>query len=184
MLRDGSSRPWARNVSAARSAGVSARQLAVAGGFHQLAVEAFVQPRHRAAVRQALLASDQPGGAQLLQLDRQLAGRAFAQPPHGFQFEDDAHVVQLLEVVEVERRDLPAAAKRHGDKALALQLVQRLAHRRTADRHALGDFAFAETVAGQQAELEDVLLQLPVDGIGQAGRCAALGHGLSPTGWR
>src|SRR5258706_6022892 len=44
-------------------------------------------------------------------------------------------------------------------RSIALQPEQRLAHRRAADLHARGDFALAEAVAGQQAEVEDVVLQ-------------------------
>src|SRR5690606_41735354 len=55
----------------------------------------------------------------------------------------------------------------HRHEAFAFQLVERLAHRGAADRHAFGDLAFAEAVAGQQAELEDVVLELLVDALGK-----------------
>src|SRR5690606_25324125 len=62
----------------------------------------------------------------------------------------------------------PAAAKAHRQPALAGQPLQGLAHRRAAGLHARRQLALAEAVTGQQAELEDVLLELPVDALGEA----------------
>src|SRR5690606_6008305 len=79
---------------------------------------------------------------------------------------------------EVERLDLPATAEINLQIALALQAIQRLAHRRAAGGHALGDLALAEAITGQQAELEDVVLELQVDALGEILRAllAALGR--------
>ena len=46
--------------------------------------------------------------------------------------------------------------------ALLLQPLQALAHRCAAHAQTRGDLAFAEAVAGQQTEIEDVLLDLQV----------------------
>src|SRR5690606_27761840 len=157
--------------------GVQAGHLAVAGGLDQLAVEALVEQRHRAAVLQALVVVDQPGAAQVFQRRRQLAGGALAEAAHRPPLQDEAQRVELLGVVEVEGPHLPGTPDIHPQVALALQAIQGLAHRRTADRHARGHLALAEAITGQQAELEDVVLEPLVDALGEVLRAFAGGLG-------
>ncbi|MCY1368106.1 hypothetical protein D9M69_550700 [compost metagenome] len=168
---------------------VDTGHLAVAGGFHQVAVKVLVQSRHLEAVVQRWL--HYPGATEPLQCFGLLLGGARAVAPHCLQFEDDAQLVQFLEMLEVEGLHLPAAAKAHLQVAFALQAVQRLAHRGAAGVHAQGDVALAEAIAGQQAELADIGLELGVDEPGEAVRVlpapvAGAGelHRVSVPGWR
>jgi hypothetical protein len=92
--------------------------------------------------------------------------RCFAQALHGRGFQHHAQVVELLELVEVERQHAPAAAKQHLDEALLLQPEQRLAHRRARHAQAFADLVLGEAVAGHQLELGDVALELRVHLVG------------------
>ena len=157
-----------------------AGHLAIAAGLDQQAVKLLIKQGNRLAVVQALLGLHQPGATELQQGRVLLELGAQAQAPHRLQLQHGAQVVELLEALELQRADLPATAKVHLHLPLALQAIQRLAHRRAAGRHALGDVALAEAIARQQAEFEDVLLELLVDGISQARRRAATGHGIQP----
>ncbi|MNI84551.1 hypothetical protein D3C73_1414670 [compost metagenome] len=65
----------------------------------------------------------------------------------------------MFEHLEVERADLPAALVQDFDIAFALQTKQCFAHRRAAHLQALAHFVFAEAVAGQEMEIENVCLQ-------------------------
>jgi hypothetical protein len=93
----------------------------------------------------------------------------FAQPVHRRGLQHHAQVVELLELVEVERQHAPAAAKQHFDKALLLQPEQRLAHRRARHAEPLADFVLGETVAGHEDEVGHVALELRVDLVGACG---------------
>ena len=85
---------------------------------------------------------------------------------HGGGLQHHAQVVELLELVEVEGQHAPAAAEQHFDEAFLLQPEQRLAHRRARDAQPLADLVLGEAVAGHQAELGDVALELRVDLVG------------------
>ena len=61
----------------------------------------------------------------------------------------------------------PADAQVHLQVALALEPVQRVAHRRAAHRQPLGDLRLREAVARDQREVEDAGLELLVGDLGE-----------------
>src|SRR5512135_267070 len=68
----------------------------------------------------------------------------------------------MLEVLEVQRPDRPAALRAPLDEAFARQAQERLAHRRAAHPRPRGELVFRQGRARQQPEVEDVVLQLVV----------------------
>ncbi len=85
---------------------------------------------------------------------------------HGRPFESDAQVIEFLHLLEIEWLYLPATAEQHLHMALPLQAVQCFPHRCPAGVQAGSDIPLAESVAGDQAELEDVLFQGLIDPVG------------------
>jgi hypothetical protein len=97
---------------------------------------------------------------------------------------DDPDAMEALKSAALLAPDLPLTRMLYGaylaregfhDWAVEqLEAEQGFANRGARGAHAFGDFVFAEAVAGQQPEIEDVFLQLPVDALGQVFAAAAL----------
>ena len=118
----------------------------------------------------------QPDRGQLRRAGR---GRPFAvgaQALHGRGLQHHAQVVELLELLEVERQHAPAAAKQHLDVAFLLQAEQGLAHRRARDAQALAEFVLGEAVARHQLEVGHVALELLRRPRRRASGCGRLGR--------
>ena len=123
------------------------------------------------ASAQALGGRHQPDRLQRLELGRVVGARA--QAHHARQLEHDAQVVELLELVEVDRHDVPADLGLDVEEALVAQAKQRLAHRRAADAQALAELGLGEAVAGDELEVVDLRLQRGVDLLGEVAGAAA-----------
>ncbi len=159
---------------------VAARHLAVAGGRHQCGVKRLVQRADHLAVAQPALGRHQPHGLQLVEAG--LLG-ALAQFAHARGFERDAQIVEFVELAEIEFAHAPAAAKLDLQVALTLQPVKRFAHRRAADMQPCRDLVLGEAIAGQQPEIENLLLDAQIHRRGQRRR-AALGGSRRPCAAR
>ena len=109
---------------------------------------------------------------------------AFAEPVHGRGLQHHAQVVELLELVEVERQHAPAAAEQHFDKAFLLQPEERLSHGRARDAEPLADFVLGEAVAGNEAEFGHVPLELRIDLVGARTERGIRSRGLGGNGRR
>jgi hypothetical protein len=109
------------------------------------------------------------GTSQIAASRRQSSGRCGRRRTdamHGRGLQHHAQVVQLLELVEVERQHAPAAAKQHLDETFLLQPEQRLPHRRARHAEPLADLVLGEAVAGHQLEFGNVALELFVHLVG------------------
>ena len=152
----------------------------IAGRCHQGRVEALVELARPLRVAHALFGRREPDALQLLEvgLVRHLAHLLARGELH-----DHSHVVEALEGLEVEGVDAPPVARGDLYVALALELVEGLAHRGARDARARRHLRLGEAVAGQEPEVEDVALQPLVDDGGEVAACDEL-HGVFPPSAR
>ena len=78
-------------------------------------------------------------------------------------FVDDAHRVELLEIVDRKRADAAAAIHFGFDQPLALQHADRLAERAAADAELAGELHLRERFARRERAVENGLAQAGVD---------------------
>jgi hypothetical protein len=76
----------------------------------------------------------------------------------------------------VERHDCRPASRGHGQDALGLQELQRLAQRHAADTQGSGDLGFDQTLARFQDPARDRVDEPVGDAVGQAFRPERLEH--------
>ncbi len=169
----------AHDADAVSHVGVHARHLMVAGRRHDGRVEGFVQGGHFGNVLHAIVLRHQPRELEQSQVGHGLRG---AQPVHGRGFENDAQVIQLFELAEIEGRHVPAASERHLHVAFQLQPEQGFSNRRARHAQALGHVAFGEAFAGQQNEVEDRGLDAAVGAFGTR-ECSRVRAGIVARGF-
>ncbi len=78
----------------------------------------------------------------------------------------DPHGVQLLDVLDRQRRDRHAAVRLALDQPLTLEHSQRLAQRRAADAELARELDLGDDAARLEAQMQDRLAQLVVDEVG------------------
>src|ERR671914_529966 len=83
-----------------------------------------------------------------------------------------ADLVDAREVGDVDLADERAAAGDDGDEAVAVQALDRLAHRRAADPEPAREVLLAQQRAGSEGDADDLLAQLEVGAVGERARPA------------
>jgi len=73
--------------------------------------------------------------------------------------------LDLLELLDAERRDAGAAAREADDEALALEPAEGVTDGREADLEALSELLEPQPSAGCEPEAADLLTQRPVDRV-------------------
>src|SRR5580692_9019877 len=103
------------------------RHFTIARRLHDSGVEAFIELRHPPRVRLSVVLTDQPNGFE--PTERCVAYRCLPaqQTLEGRDLQDHAQLVKLVEALKIEGADVPAGAEANIDKAIALQLQQRVA---------------------------------------------------------
>ena len=138
-----------------------------------LPMKIFVHAEHFHRIALAL-----PGSTHQIAFNASRAACALSPPDANpftrRHFQHDAQIVELIELIEVDRRDLPAAPETDFQIAFALQPEQAVAHRRARHAVVLRDAVLRKAVAGKQAKVEDIGLQLLINLLGKRiGRAAA-----------
>ena len=142
------------------------RQFVVVGCRHQRQMERFVERRHLAAVSEAFARRRLPDRVKLIEKAAQPGGKrpiALTKPADREGFDQLAHFVQIVEALEVDRHDFPAAAHVTLHQTVALQPLQGFARRRPRHVETLRDTTFGQTVSRQQPQFEDVVAQLCIN---------------------